>query len=72
MGCLVNLRTALQAAALDDMESALYTREIVRVRASDGCEREAYAYVWKGREDELTSDPWDIDTFIKERRSNFG
>jgi gamma-glutamylcyclotransferase (GGCT)/AIG2-like uncharacterized protein YtfP len=64
-GHLIHLRMASQAAALDDMERVLYTRKEVVVQTTDGQRHRAYAYVWKGGEDELGSEPWDAGCYLK-------
>lgn len=64
-GRLIHLRAPSQAAALDDMERVLYRRKEVEVQTTDGRRHRAYAYVWKGREDELGSEPWDIEYYLK-------
>jgi len=61
---------ASQAAALDDMERVLYAKEKVLVQATDGQSRPAYTYIWKGRQDELGSEPWDIEFYLKETGLN--
>lgn len=65
-GRLVYLRMASHAAALDDMERILYTRKEVLVQTADGQKHLAYAYVWHGGENELSSEPWDIGRYLKE------
>lgn len=66
-GCLIYMKTPTLAAVLDAMEHSLYVREEVQICVAGGHERRAYAYVWKGQETELTTEPWDIAAFVKER-----
>jgi len=65
-GRLIYLHMASQAAALDDMERVSYTRKEVLVQTADGQKHLAYAYVWHGGENELSSEPWDIGRYLKE------
>jgi gamma-glutamylcyclotransferase (GGCT)/AIG2-like uncharacterized protein YtfP len=64
-GRLIHLRMASQAAALDDMERVMYTRQEVAVQTTDSQRRRAYTYVWKGGEDELDFEPWDTGCYLK-------
>jgi hypothetical protein len=50
---------------LDDMERVLYTKGEVVVQ-TDGQKIRAYAYVWKGGKDELGSEPWSMEHYLKE------
>ncbi|KAF5570398.1 hypothetical protein FPHYL_1234 [Fusarium phyllophilum] len=52
---------------LDDFESEIYTPTSVDAVLEDGSVVEADMYVWAGDQDALSDEPWELDTFVKER-----
>ncbi|KAF5613653.1 uncharacterized protein FTJAE_13863 [Fusarium tjaetaba] len=66
-GDLLVLETNSQRKKLDDFEGEIYTPTSVDVVLEDGSVVEADMYVWAGDQDALTNEPWELDTFVKER-----
>ncbi|KAK4185466.1 hypothetical protein QBC35DRAFT_537649 [Podospora australis] len=77
-GYLLTLQTTSQRQKIDDFEGEgeSYKRApvIVDVLRDDGSTEEqiqANIYVWNGDPKKISSDPWDLDTFINERLQNW-
>ncbi|RFU33815.1 hypothetical protein B7463_g2579, partial [Scytalidium lignicola] len=71
-GCLLMLKTTSQRRKLDDFEGEAYLATPVSVTLLEGNEGhnttvDADMYVWNGEMNAVSSDPWDLDTFVKER-----
>ncbi|KAF5699329.1 hypothetical protein FMUND_14810 [Fusarium mundagurra] len=66
-GDLLILETKSQRKKLDDFEGEIYAPTSVDVVLEDGSVVEADMYVWAGDQDALTDEPWELDTFVKER-----
>ncbi|ATY61064.1 Major facilitator superfamily general substrate transporter [Cordyceps militaris] len=72
-GYLLQLDTRSQRKKLDDFEGETYAVEstIVSLLGSDGHPTgetvQGDIYVWVGDKDMLTTEPWELDKFIKER-----
>lgn len=52
---------------LDDFEGEIYTPTSVDAVLEDGSVVEADMYVWAGDQDALSDEPWELNTFVKER-----
>ncbi|KAF4991869.1 hypothetical protein FDECE_13896 [Fusarium decemcellulare] len=66
-GFLLDLETTSQRQKLDDFEGDQYKAAPVTVVLDTGETVEADMYVWDDDEDALTSLPWDLNWFIRER-----
>ncbi|RKK87451.1 hypothetical protein BFJ68_g3214 [Fusarium oxysporum] len=66
-GDLLILETKSLRKKLDDFEGEIYTPTSVDVVLEDGNIVEADMYVWAEDEDMSTDEPWELDTFVKER-----
>ncbi|KAF5657172.1 hypothetical protein FDENT_14221 [Fusarium denticulatum] len=66
-GDLLILETKSQRKKLDDFEGEIHTATSVHVVLEDGSVVEADMYVWAGDHDALSDEPWELDTFVKER-----
>jgi len=70
-GYLLVPQTASQRRKLDDFEGEAYrvARVIVLVENSGGPHQtvEADMYVWDGEMDDVSSEAWDLDVFIRDR-----
>lgn len=72
-GYLLQTDTIFQRKKLDDFEGELYeiTPIVVKIVGDNnqptGETIEADMYLWNGDRDLLSSEPWDLDTFISER-----
>ncbi|KAG5770511.1 hypothetical protein H9Q72_002676 [Fusarium xylarioides] len=66
-GDLLVLETKSQRKKLDDFEGEAYTPMSVDVVLEDGNIVEADIYVWTGDQAALTDEPWELNTFVKER-----
>jgi gamma-glutamylcyclotransferase (GGCT)/AIG2-like uncharacterized protein YtfP len=66
-GYLLILETKSQRKKLDDFEGEIYTPTSVDVVLEDGGTVEGDMYVWAGDEDALSDEPWELDTFVRER-----
>ncbi|KAF4442625.1 hypothetical protein FACUT_1937 [Fusarium acutatum] len=70
-GDLLILETKSMRKKLDDFEGEIYTPTSVDVVLEDGNTVEADMYVWAGDQDALTDEPWELDTFVKERSEDW-
>jgi len=71
-GYLVSFQTASQRRKIDDFEGECYKAAPVTVSVeNDGEPRgesvEADLYVWDGNMDAISSEPWDLEEFIRTR-----
>jgi gamma-glutamylcyclotransferase (GGCT)/AIG2-like uncharacterized protein YtfP len=71
-GYLLLLETPSQRRKLDDFEGEAYkVTPVVVSLESDGKtageEMEADIYIWDGDMDDISPEPWDLETFIKDR-----
>lgn len=71
-GYLITLETASQRRKLDDFEGETYEPTPVAVEilgpGDEPCETlEADMYVWNGEADLVSHEPWNLETFIRER-----
>ncbi|CCT63704.1 uncharacterized protein FFB20_02843 [Fusarium fujikuroi] len=66
-GDLLILETKSMRKKLDDFEGKMYTPTSVDVVLEDGNIVEADMYAWAGDRDALSDEPWELDTFVKER-----
>lgn len=71
-GYLLTLDTTSQRRKLDDFEGEIYqpTRVSVEILGPEGEPSEmleADMYVWNGEPDLVSSESWDLETFVKER-----
>jgi len=66
-GDLLTLETKSMRKKLDDFEGEIYTATSVDVVLEDGSVVEADMYVWAGDQDALSDEPWELDSFVKER-----
>ncbi|EEU33843.1 uncharacterized protein NECHADRAFT_55959 [Fusarium vanettenii 77-13-4] len=66
-GYLLLLQTTSQRKKLDDFEGGAYKVTPVTVELVDGTTIDADMYVWDGDASAVSTEPWDLDTFIKER-----
>ncbi|KAF4495407.1 hypothetical protein FAGAP_8473 [Fusarium agapanthi] len=70
-GDLLVLETKSMRKKLDDFEGEIYTPISVDVVLEDGGVVEADMYIWAGDQDVLTEEPWELDTFVKERLADW-
>ncbi|KAG7415155.1 hypothetical protein ACKAV7_006782 [Fusarium commune] len=66
-GDLLILETKSLRKKLDDFEGEIYAPTSVDVVLEDGNTVEGDMYIWAGGGDALTDEPWELDTFVKER-----
>ncbi|KAK4455650.1 hypothetical protein QBC34DRAFT_390531 [Podospora aff. communis PSN243] len=66
-GYLLILETASQRRKLDDFEGEAYKVTPVTVSLEGGKTVDADMYVWDGDMDALSSEPWDLQVFIRDR-----
>ncbi|KAF5716671.1 hypothetical protein FGLOB1_2477 [Fusarium globosum] len=66
-GDLLILETKSVRKKLDDFEGEMYTPTSVDAVLEDGSVVEADMYVWAGDQDALSDEPWELNTFVKER-----
>ncbi|RSL84298.1 hypothetical protein CEP51_004006 [Fusarium floridanum] len=66
-GYLLLLKTTSQRKKLDDFEGEAYKVTPVSVELVDGITIDADMYVWDGDIGAVSTEPWELDTFIKER-----
>ncbi|KAH7248638.1 AIG2-like family-domain-containing protein [Fusarium redolens] len=66
-GYLLILETKSQRKKLDDFEGEIYTSTSVDVVLEDGSVVNSDMYVWAGDEDALSDEPWELDTFVRDR-----
>ncbi|SPQ21913.1 cd2a9a11-c406-497c-b1d9-ea9abf319348 [Thermothielavioides terrestris] len=76
-GYLLTPQTASQRRKLDDFEGEAYTPTLVTVTILDsngepsGETVDADMYVWNGDMEAVSSEPWDLDAFIRERLADW-
>ncbi|RTE71757.1 hypothetical protein BHE90_013831 [Fusarium euwallaceae] len=66
-GYLLTLQTTSQRKKLDDFEGETYRVTAVAVELEDGSIVDADMYVWDGDMEDVSTEPWELDTFVKER-----
>ena len=66
-GLLFSPRNISDRRKLYNFEGEQYKMETVVVTNENGAKLDAFAFVWAGAEDELTSTEWDFDEFVKDR-----
>ncbi|KAF4453276.1 hypothetical protein F53441_4006 [Fusarium austroafricanum] len=66
-GYVLLLKTKSQRKKLDDFEGEIYTPTATLATLDDGTTMEADIYLWGGDSEALSTEPWDLDTFIQER-----
>ncbi len=67
-GFLLCLQDNSQRRKLDDFEGEIYlvTPIQVTIVGEEGQMVDADTYVWNGEREAVSTDPWDLDTFIRE------
>ncbi|RSL66723.1 hypothetical protein CEP54_003558 [Fusarium duplospermum] len=66
-GYLLTLQTTSQRKKLDDFEGEAYKVTAVSVELEDGSTVEGDMYVWDGDMDDVSTEPWELETFVKKR-----
>jgi gamma-glutamylcyclotransferase (GGCT)/AIG2-like uncharacterized protein YtfP len=66
-GYLLALQTASQRKKLDDFEGETYKVTAVAVELEDGSIVDGDMYVWDGDMADISMEPWELETFVKER-----
>ncbi|KAJ4152400.1 hypothetical protein NW754_004195 [Fusarium falciforme] len=66
-GYLLLLQTTSQRKKLDDFEGEAYKVTPVTVELGDGTTIDGDMYVWDGDMSDVSTEPWELDTFVKER-----
>ncbi|KAF4976748.1 hypothetical protein FZEAL_6627 [Fusarium zealandicum] len=66
-GYLLDLETVSQRKKLDDFEGETYKVTPALVELQVGSTVEADIYLWDGDIEGLSEEPWELDTFVKER-----
>ncbi|KAM0418723.1 hypothetical protein ACHAPT_012321 [Fusarium lateritium] len=66
-GYLLVLETTSQRKKLDDFEGEAYKVTAVSVELEDGSMVDGDMYVWDGDMSAVSTEPWELDTFVKER-----
>lgn len=66
-GYLLTLQTTSQRKKLDDFEGETYKVTPVLVELEDGSMVDGDMYVWDGDMDDVSTEPWELETFVKER-----
>ncbi|KAF5979618.1 hypothetical protein FBULB1_5640 [Fusarium bulbicola] len=66
-GYVLLLETNSQRKKLDDFEGELYNPTAILATLDDGTTMEADIYLWGGDFEALSTEPWELDAFIKER-----
>jgi gamma-glutamylcyclotransferase (GGCT)/AIG2-like uncharacterized protein YtfP len=66
-GCLLLLENASQRKKLDDFEGESYKVTPVTVSVESGEIAEADMHVWDGDREALSSEPWHLEVFIRDR-----
>ncbi|RSL92273.1 hypothetical protein CDV31_015229 [Fusarium ambrosium] len=66
-GYLLMLQTTSQRKKLDDFEGETYKVTAVAAELEDGSIVDADMYVWDGDMEDVSTEPWELDTFVKER-----
>ncbi|RSL68849.1 hypothetical protein CEP53_002397 [Fusarium sp. AF-6] len=66
-GYLLTLQTTSQRKKLDDFEGETYKVTAVMVELEDGSIVDADMYVWDGDMNDVSTEPWELDMFVKER-----
>ncbi|RMJ08391.1 hypothetical protein CDV36_011984 [Fusarium kuroshium] len=66
-GYLLMVQTTSQRKKLDDFEGETYKVTAVAVELEDGSIIDADMYVWDGDMEDVSTEPWELDTFVKER-----
>lgn len=72
-GLLLYPQDKSQRQKLDDFEGEAYTMTPVQVTVigEEGRTVDADIYLWNGERDAVSMDPWDLDTFIRERLNDW-
>lgn len=66
-GLLLTLETSSQRKRLDNFEEEAYRVAPVSVTLDTGEMVEADMYIWAGEMDQLSTEPWELATFVNER-----
>ncbi|KAI8674573.1 putative gamma-glutamylcyclotransferase [Fusarium keratoplasticum] len=66
-GYLLILETTSQRKKLDDFEGETYKVTAVTVELEDGRTVDGDMYVWDGNMADVSTEPWDLEAFVKER-----
>ncbi|KAI8721655.1 putative gamma-glutamylcyclotransferase [Fusarium sp. LHS14.1] len=66
-GSLLLLETTSQRNKLNDFEGEDYKATAVTVELEDGTTIDGDMYVWNGDMSDVSTEPWELDTFVKER-----
>ncbi|UPK97341.1 hypothetical protein LCI18_008276 [Fusarium solani-melongenae] len=66
-GYLLMLQTTSQRKKLDDFEGDAYKVTALAVELEDGSTVDGDMYVWDGDMTEVSTEPWELETFVKER-----
>ncbi|KAF4948858.1 hypothetical protein FGADI_9348 [Fusarium gaditjirri] len=66
-GYVLLLQTISQRKKLDTFEGEIYTPTAITATLDDGTTMEADIYLWGGDSEALSTEPWELETFIKER-----
>ncbi|KAM0203018.1 hypothetical protein ACHAPA_011485 [Fusarium lateritium] len=66
-GLLLVFETRSQRRKLDDFEGEAYTPTPVLATLQDGSTVDADMYVWGGDEEALSTEPWELEDFVKDR-----
>ncbi len=68
-GACITLDSVAEAQALHAVERMLYDRTEVELQIEgQPFLQKAYTYVWRGSVDELSTEPWDLEDFVRNRR----
>lgn len=66
-GLLLVLETKSQRKKLDDFEGEAYTPTPILATLEDGSTVDADMYVWGGDDEALSTEPWMLEDFVKDR-----